>query len=564
MAGAMDIPGAPASQAPNLGKPADDEEWNAILREASQMGRDIGDKVGKLPVGERTGRPDYGAGTAATVGVGQGLTAGWSAKGGALMDTFLSKAPPALREQLEKWNSAGGGHPGLSPLTEEKTFSQRLGEYNQRNDDLAITHGGPMHLGQLAGGIGLGAIAPAAATDSVLGAAARGAAGGVIAGAGFSEGDPTTAAGLETTGIDAAKGGAIGGILGAAGHVIGKVGDNAGERVDQRIVRDAAKNAGAYEQKLMVEKAPRVAAVIKDEPTLKAALGDPKKMQEAIGPRVEEISKANDAIYEKALAGSTKSGGSGVPDAGIQSVFDHAREQFKAGTKAQVGKIDAIEEQFKRLGNNPAPAQVREFISEYLHGPATAANPLHAGETTDTQKVLQTIGDGIKDKLHAYVGLHSPPGTVAQLDANNERLHVMGILKDATKDQRFQIERPGGENKSGFVDFATKAIKGVGMPGAGAAIGGAAAHLAGVDVGTGLIAGAAVGQGAKMAAKIADRAAASKLGQWTLFGAGRAASKSIPQPIIDAATKGNNPRELHQHIQNAIFGDDDGPEVAAK
>ena len=563
MAGATDIPPVPGSVAPNLGQPAEDEEWNNILREASKMGGNIGENVEKLPVDERTGRPDYSGGTAAAVGTGQGLTAGWSAKGGALVDTFLSKAPPALREQLEKWNAAGGGHPGLSPLTEDKTFSQRLAEYNQRNGDLEATHGGPMHLGQLVGGVGLGALGPTAATSSVPGALGRGAAGGAVAGAGYSKGDPTTTEGRKDIAIDSGVGAGIGGALGVAGHAIGKLGDNSGERVDRRIVRDAAKGAGPYEQKLIVEKAPRVAEVIKDEPTIKAALGDPKKMQEVLKPRMSEIGAENDAIYAKALEGSAKSGGSGVPDTGIQSVFDHAREQFKAGTKAQIAKIDAIEEQFKRLGNNPAPAQVREFVSDYLHGPATAANPLHAGETTDTQKVLQSIGDGVKEKLHAYVGLHSPPGTVAKLEANNEKLHVMGVLKDATKDQRFQVERPGGENKSGLAELATKAIHGVGPPGVGAGLGAAAAHLAGVDPVQGAIAGAAAGEGARRLAKVADKAVASKIGQWSLFGLGRAASKAIPQPVIDAATQMNDPRPLQQHLQDSIFGDDKEA-VAAK
>lgn len=556
MAGATDIPPVPGSVAPNLGKPADDEEWNNILREASKLNQNMGEKYDHLSPAEKSGRPDYGGGTAAAVGTGQGLTAGWSAKGGALVDTFLSKAPPALREQLEKWNAAGGGHPGLSPLTEDKTFSQRLAEYNQRNSDLEATHGGPMHLGQLVGGVGLGAVGPTAATSSAPGAFARGAAGGAIAGAGYSKGDPTTESGLRDTAADAGIGAGIGGALGVAGHAIGKLGDNAGERVDRRIVREAAKNAGPYEQKLIVEKAPRVAEVIKDEPTIKAALGDPKKMQEVLKPRMEEIGAQNDAIYAKALEGSTKAGGSGIPDTGIQSVFDHAREQFKAGTKAQLSKIDSVEEQFKRLGNNPAPAQVREFISNYLHGPATAANPLHAGETTDTQQVLQSLGDGIKDKLHAYVGLHSPPGTVAQLEANNEKLHVMGVLKDATKDQRFQVERPGGENKSGLAELATKAIHGVGPPGIGAGLGAAAAHMAGADPVQGAIAGAVAGEGAKRLAKVADRAAASKLGQWTLFGLGRATSKAIPQPVIDAATQMNDTRPLQQHLRDSIFGDD--------
>src|SRR6185295_7731112 len=379
---------------------------------------------------------------------------------------------------------------------------------------------------------------------------------GLIAGAGFSKGDPTTPEGRYDTAVDSVVGGAVGGALGVAGHAIGKLGDNAGERVDRRIVREAAKNAGPYEQKLIVEKAPRVAEVIKDEPTIKAALGDPKKMQEVLKPRMTEIGAENDAIYAKALEGSAKSGGSGVPDTGIQSVFDHAREQFKAGTKAQIAKIDAVEEQFKRLGNNPAPAQVREFVSDYLHGPATAANPLHAGETTDTQKVLQSIGDGVKEKLHAYVGLHSPPGTVAKLEANNEKLHVMGVLKDATKDQRFQVERPGGENKSGLAELATKAIHGVGPPGVGAGLGAAAAHLAGVDPVQGAIFGAAAGEGARRLAKVADKAAASKIGQWTLFGFGRGLSKAIPQPVIDAATQMNDPRPLQQHLQDSIFGDD--------
>ena len=39
----------------------DDAEWNQILREASKMGQNIGERVEALPVGERTGRPDYGA-----------------------------------------------------------------------------------------------------------------------------------------------------------------------------------------------------------------------------------------------------------------------------------------------------------------------------------------------------------------------------------------------------------------------------------------------------------------------------------------------------------------------
>src|SRR5207244_7073408 len=175
----------------------------------------------------------------------------------------------------------------------------------------------------------------------------------------------------------------------------------------------------------------------------------------------------------------------------------------KAGTKAQLSKIDAVEEQFKRLGNNPAPAQVREFISDYLHGPASAANPLHAGETTDTQQVLQSLGDGIKDKLHAYVGLHSPPGAVDRLDAVNEKLHVLGTLQSATKEQRFAVERPGGENKSGLAEFATKAIHGVGPPGVGAGLGAAAAHFAGVDPVQGVLVGAAAGAGGRRLAKVA-------------------------------------------------------------
>jgi len=558
MAGATDIPPVPGSVAPNLGQPGDDEEWNNILREAQKLGKqpEAAPDHSYQPPAPKEDHPDYGPVVARRVGAAQGMTMGWGAKGGALVDTFLSKAPPALREQIEKFNAAGEGHPGLSPLTDDLTYSQRLAEYNKRNADLSATHKGDMVAGNLIGGAELGLLAPATASAGYGAAALKGGATGAFAGAGYSKGDPATAEGRKDIAIDSGIGAVGGGALGVAGKKIGNVIDNAGERIDRRIVRDAAANAGTYEQRLMVKEGPQVAEVIKSEPTIKAALGDPKKLQEVIPPRLNELNAQNDAIYTKALEGSAKAGSSGVPDVGIQSVIDHARDQFKAGTKAQLAKIDAVEDQFKRLGNNPAPAQVRKFISDYLHGPAMAANPQHAGETTDTQKVLQAIGDGVKDKLHAYVELHSPPGTVAQLEANNQKVHVLGLMKEATGDQRFQVERPGGEEKQGIMGAIGKFAHARGAGGAGAAIGAGAAHLAGGDMATGAMYGYAAGEAAKKLAPVADKAMASKLGQWTLFGTGKAAARAIPQPVIDAATQMNDPRPLQQHLRDSIFGDD--------
>ena len=558
----------------------DDAEWNAILREAqarsnpvkaatssytsspSEGVRDINPDPPPLhpltghsyqPPREKEQHPDYGADVAATVGAGQGLTAGWSAKGGALVDTFLSKAPPALRAKIEEMNAANGGHPGLSPLTDDLTYSQRLGEYNQRNTDLHATHPGATLGGQLGGGLVLGAGAPGAVPTSMGGAIGRGAAGGAIAGAGYSKGDPTTKEGLLDTGVDAAVGAGVGGTLSAAGQAIGNVTGNAQERIDKRTIRAAAKDAGAYEQKTIVEKAPTFAKVISEEPEVKAALGDPKKMQAALAPRLDALSKDNDGIYAGALAASTKAGGGGLPDGGIQSVIDHVRDEFKAGTKAQLSKIDAVEDQIKRLGDNPDPKAVRKFISDYLHGPGMASNPLHAGETTDTQQVLNAIGDGVKDKLHAYVDLHSAPGTLERLEANNEKIHVLSTLRDATKEQRFAVEKPGGEAKGGIGNMVGKIVHGVGPGGTGAALGAAGAHFLGGDAMTGAVAGAAVGEGLRRAIPVVDKALASKLGQWT--GAGRMAPKAIPQPLIDQAAQGND-LGLRQHLQRSIFGDD--------
>ena len=73
MAGVADINPSPPSVAPNLGT-NDEAEWNNLLRRASAMGSNIGEKVEAMPVGERTGRPDYGGGTAAATSAPMNFT----------------------------------------------------------------------------------------------------------------------------------------------------------------------------------------------------------------------------------------------------------------------------------------------------------------------------------------------------------------------------------------------------------------------------------------------------------------------------------------------------------
>src|SRR6185295_1635765 len=95
---------------------------------------------------------------------------------------------------------------------------------------------------------------------------------------------------------------------------------------------------------------------------------------------------------------------------------------------------------------------------------------------------------------------------------------------------------------------------------AGAVIGGLHGAMSGKGFAMGALEGGAIGgtigSVGTALAPVADKAAASKLGQWALFGGGKFTARAIPQPVIDAATQANDPRPLRQHLQDSIFGDD--------
>jgi len=629
MAGATDIPPVPGSVAPNLGQSAEDEEWNNILREASKMGSNIGENVEKLPVGERTGRPDYGGGTAAAVGTGQGLTAGWSAKGGALVDTFLSKAPPALREQLEKWNAAGGGHPGLSPLTEDKTFSQRLAEYNQRNNDLEATHGGPMHLGQLVGGVGLGALGPTAATSSVPGALGRGAAGGAIAGAGYSKGDPTTAEGRKDIAIDSGIGAGIGGALGVAGHAIGKIPEGASERIDKRNIATISEDTKKKFADKIYDDTDNVARTIRRDADIQKTIGRPKELLPVIQQRLDAADAVADKIYAHAYADSVKPSETpvaaeiikraeaaeeraaslknemsslpagardsiaakyetaaaeakalrreaaskivtarqirGVPSDDVIGALSSVQKEFEAASRPQEAAAVAYEiAAFKSglgadPGKPPSPMKVREFLTR-MQARAQTNDP--QGETPLAKQGLMKAAGAVRNVLHGYVEEHAP-GQLPLLIATNKKISAYRMIEDSAQEQLRRDVEPAGPIRA-IGNVIKNAVTSHGTAGklgtAGAVVGGLHGAMSGKGFAMGALEGGAIGgtigSVGTALAPVADKAAASKLGQWALFGGGKFTARAIPQPVIDAATQANDPRPLRQHLQDSIFGDD--------
>ena len=103
-----------------------------LKREAAAIGADA-----ITPPDPGRKAPEYGAGAVASTQFGQGLTSGLSRSVGAAVDTGLSKLPFGIPGAVDKANEALGGSPGLSPLSRDLTYQQRLSEYAQRDAEMA-------------------------------------------------------------------------------------------------------------------------------------------------------------------------------------------------------------------------------------------------------------------------------------------------------------------------------------------------------------------------------------------------------------------------------------------
>lgn len=574
--------------------------------------------------------PDYGGGAAAAGAVGQGVTSGFSAKGGALVDTFLSKLPGPLRDQLEKANAAGGGHPGLSPLNAEPTpsFSDRLIEYNNRNDANAQNHPGIDLAGKMAGGVlqmgtgaplGAGAGAarqtaakgmdlirgPLSAPTGLASSIGRAAIPSTIAGAGYSHGDPTTLEGLAQTGTDAVTTGATGALVAAPVAAGASFIRNAPKRAEKSAFKSLTSDAQAkYTNQVYDEKDAVMRTVMADK-DIRPALGKPAELLRVLPKKFDADNAVTDGIYAEALANDAAAQSAarakpsrsavpeaidddlaatttripaesmktvvygkqagvdtsvpkparpvapvnpGVPVVDVMQVFGSTAKEFRDQSRdpRMAAAVDRISEQFRNgIGKDPAhppsPLQVREFLSRDLQKPAKMNDP--NADAPPVKEALQELAGRVRTTLHAYVEKHAP-GRLPDLEAANKRLHVYSMIEDVAADQARRQEKAPSAARQAFNVLAAP----VSVGGAGAVIGAKLDPLD--DKIDSALAGAAIGMGAKRLAPVANRAMASKLGQFTAGAASPAATQAWSN-----YAEHRDPVKLSKSLTDHIFGD---------
>lgn len=311
--------------------------------------------------------PDVSRGEALATGVAQGATLGWGDELAARADTLISKVP-GVRNFVQKYESGLGSLDYTNP---NLTYEQRRDAYRAYLAAANKQHPHFETAGEIGGGLATVALAPGAAADAELEAAAaraglpaaakvtpaglraleagaKGAAYGATAGAGTSEG--TTA--KDVLG-DTLEGG-------AAGAVAGPVFDVAANKVVKPLVTKAAAAAAPKLQALadkqafqaLTRKAGKAGApeslttALRTDPNLPAAINEPIQtaagktttLAKVAGKNAAEVRPVLDAGQQKVNAGlesafHTADAGSGG-GARLADLANHYDAEIKARSGA--------------------------------------------------------------------------------------------------------------------------------------------------------------------------------------------------------------------------------------
>jgi hypothetical protein len=400
------------------------DEWRALL-----------DEAGVTPT-----PPQHTAAASAAAGFGQGISSGWTDELGAAVDTGLSKIP-GVRNLAESLNQAGGGHPGLSPLTADVPYQQRVDEYRARNTQMRDQHPVASAGGQLVG-TAAQAFAPvigAARAPTIAGTAASGAVQGAGAGLGYNE-NPEDAA------KDTLVGTGVGAAAGTLGGVAQKFAAGAPARNEARQLNTfgvTPKVAGKAQARggLIASRSDDVINLLRKAPDIKAAAGDPAKVVAAVDKSLQPLTARTQQIYA-ATDAATKLGGMEQPQLLGPLNQALAKAEGSGADVAYVNRLRRVIDQVRSLAVPVAGAEaqkgsqvtviptakLRAFITDKL-APTTHESETGAAQAVDDAAVV------LKDALHGFVGKQSGAATAKELQALDKDVSTHLILKEAAARQ---------------------------------------------------------------------------------------------------------------------------------
>lgn len=410
---------------------ADDEEWQSFLREEA-AGVPAQDAAATPPA------PKYAGASPATAAFGQGVSLGFSDELGAAVDTGISKIP-GVRNFAEAINSLGGGHPGLSPLTDPSlTYDQRRDQYRQRNAEMRQQAPIQTIAGQTAGAV---------AASPLLGPGSSASFGTRLAATGL-EG---TAAGVgvnerpEDIGKDMARGAAFGLAGGLFGNIAQRYIAGAPARGDARTLQAygvTPKAAGRAKVKggEISSGSDDVIALVKGDKALRAARGNPRAIVEANEAALRPLNARTSQIYS---AADDAVGGGMDPVAVRQAVNAQLDKAISGGAprtvtnrlKQVLDQVEALEVAipWRTAGGSGTkrviPSEkLRAFITDRL-------KPTDAEVKSGTAKAVDQAAIALKNALSKHVGKAAP-----ELEQLNKEISTRLVLQEAAA-KRFDATR---------------------------------------------------------------------------------------------------------------------------
>lgn len=501
---------------------ADDEEWNALLRQTMAANR-----------------PPVDAATSAARGGLQGLTSGFADEAAAGIETAASKIP-GVRSVAQWMQPAGAPRVDDPNVTYEQRRDYKRGQNAAAQQDNPNTYA----AGQVAGGVAQALVPVGKAAATTAQALKTGAVAGGVAGAGYSNAQD---AGQLAT--DTLKGAAVGAGSAAVGQALGGVVKGAPKRVEEGPLKELTAEAKqGLKDSLWVHR-DTVKKVLADDSELRRSLGKPAEIARVIEDRAPKAMQENAAAY--AAADKAVGGGMLAPD--VLAPLNVLRNEMVRTSKhsGQVAAVDKVIDEFRNgLGRDPGQripaADVRSWITERLLPVGRAADK----EASNLEAAESAAYNRVRDTLTGYVRKNAGEAAAGTVQANNQRIATYVTLgKIAERELQKESQGPG------FGATITRALKGHNSEGMGAMVGGYLGHEVGGYPGA--IVGGMVG--AKAGAKVAqlgpviDKGMASPAGQ--AIGRGAAAMPpALSQPVTEALTAGDRQKAIDL-TRSEVYGD---------
>lgn len=448
------------------------------------------------------------------------------------------------------------------PLDVTAPSTRGIQALDQTNRNLRSVAGG-----LVAGGIGGKVASMLPGVSNLLGASSIGAqvAGGVLEGAGAgaasTAGSAVATDGALPTSRQLAEGAAVGGVLGGAGRAIEGALKGAPAREDANILGRAGEEMKAKPYERFFGSRDSVVKTLKEDPELRASLGNPDKLL----PIIEQRMPVANGEAQKILAtADAKNGPVPVSDWMSKAVGASKAEVARIGGTEKNPALTAVEnvgEQFrsgigKDPNNPPSAADVRAFMSQEIGGKINK-RPVTADETAQNRAAAVLYANFSK-VMNEHVA-NSSPFQAAQLQKLNDQQSTYIMLRDAAEESKVNASK-GTSWQGKVLDLGHK---GVGF-GVGAAAGNAVGGPVGAAVGGAI--GAKVvppilraGENAVQdAAEAATRAMATQAGQ--ALGAAapiatRAAANYATPKIVQKLDDKNQPSIARQIAPAAAAGD---------